>query len=142
IVRDLKLVAASTYDIEGANPGDGSNALAIAKLRYSRIDTSPDPDDPHNIKVRIKLDLNGVSTFENFYRDSIARMGVDAQESQHMAENQAALIGLMNKRRDSISGVSLDEELANMVQFQLAYQASARLITTLNEIYDTIINRM
>lgn len=120
-------------------PGDGQNAIKIAQLRRARIDI--DPTNP-DIRLRATLNPDGITNFENYYRDNIARLGVDTQESDRMAENQAALLAMLGERKDSISGVSLDEEMANMVQFQLAYQASARVITTLDEIYDTLINRM
>ncbi|MDI9462448.1 MAG: flagellar basal body rod C-terminal domain-containing protein, partial [Bacillota bacterium] len=59
-----------------------------------------------------------------------------------LTENQKAMLELMTSRRLSISGVSLDEELANMVQYQLSYQACARLVTALDDIYNTLINDM
>lgn len=123
------------------NPGDGTNALRIAQLRHTVLVFDPEKD----IKERLALPGAGevgTTTLENYYRDVIARLGVDAQESNRMVENQEALLELMIQRRDSISGVSLDEEMANMIQFQLAFQASARMITTIDELLDTVINRM
>lgn len=120
-------------------PGDGSNAVRIAQLRNGRYRVDMSETDLHQ---RVQYDPNGVSTLETLYRDNIARLGVDSQESTRMVENQTALMEMMTTRRSAISSVSLDEEMANMVQFQLAYQASARVITTLDEIYDTLINRM
>jgi flagellar hook-associated protein 1 FlgK len=119
-------------------PGDGRNAIKIAQLRHARINV----DTTQPAFNRVTLDTNGVSTFENYYRDNVARLGVDTQEADRMANNQASLIAMLGQRRDSISGVSLDEEMANMVQFQLAYQASAKVITAFDQIYDTLINRM
>ena len=45
-------------------------------------------------------------------------------------------------RRDQVSGVSMDEEMSNMLRFQHAYNASARVMTTMDEMLDTLINRM
>jgi flagellar hook-associated protein 1 FlgK len=59
-----------------------------------------------------------------------------------MADNQEILVGEMDKRRESIMGVSLDEEMANMVRFQHAYNASARILTAIDEMLDTLINRV
>ncbi|EEG76538.1 flagellar hook-associated protein FlgK [Dethiobacter alkaliphilus] len=150
IQNDLRKIAASTPPIprgeDGSEeapfkpaPGDGSNAVQISQLRNSRITVN---SDAKNLRGRLELDDEGGTTFANFYRDTIARLGVDSQESIRMATNQTSLVEMMSDRRDSISGVSIDEEMANMVQFQLSYQASARVITTLDEIYDTLINRM
>ncbi|MDW7651580.1 MAG: flagellar hook-associated protein FlgK [Bacillota bacterium] len=121
-------------------PGDGRNAVLIAQLRREKIsvDTNPATD----LHQRVNIDPDGTTTFENYYRDTIARIGTDTQESDRMAQNQGALLAMLGQRKDSISGVSMDEEMANMVQFQLAYQASAQVITTFDEIYDTLINRM
>jgi flagellar hook-associated protein 1 FlgK len=131
---DLSLIAAAS--LPETVPGDGSNALRIAQLRHARISVDVSEAD---LKLRLKLDPGGGTTFESYYRDGISRLGVDANESKRMVDNQKALLNMMNQRRDSISGVSVDEELSNMVQFQVAYQASARLIATMQEIFDTII---
>ncbi|MBO8142820.1 MAG: flagellar hook-associated protein FlgK, partial [Firmicutes bacterium] len=53
-----------------------------------------------------------------------------------------ALVDHLNARRESVSGVSLDEEMVDMVRFQQAYAAAARLVTTMDEALETIINRM
>ena len=139
---DPGLIAAAMAPVAGGSqpaPGDGRNAINIAQLRHARVNVdSAQPD----VRLRVTLDSNGITTFENYYRDNIARLGVDTQESDRMANNQVSLIAMLNQRRDSISGVSLDEEMANMVQFQLAYQASAKVITAFDDIYDTLINRM
>lgn len=137
--NDPGLVAASFYNPEGSRPGDGRNALAIARLREAKIHIDYSQDVQSRVTVS---ETTGTSTFETFYRDNIARIGVDTKESNRLAENQASLLAMLSERRDAISGVSLDEEMANMVQFQLAYQASAKVISALDEIYDTLINRM
>ncbi|NLM52706.1 MAG: flagellar hook-associated protein FlgK [Firmicutes bacterium] len=126
-------------------PGDGNNAVKIAQLRNVIFKVNPlDADNPGEfLKNRLVIpgeDEEGSTTLEFFYRDIISRLGVDTQESVRMQENQNSLLELMTNRRTSISGVSLDEEMANMVQFQLAYQASARFLASLNEVYNTLIN--
>ena len=142
IRNDSGLVAASMAPGPGQSqpaPGDGGNALLIARLRSAAI--SVDPLQP-DVRLRATLDPLGQTTFSDFHRDNIARLGVDTRESKRLAENQASLLAMLNQRQDAIAGVSLDEEMANMIQFQLAYQASSRVITAFDEIYDTLINRM
>lgn len=142
IRNDSALVAASLAAVPGHSqpaPGDGGNALLIARLRNAAI--SVDPLQP-DVRLRAALNPLGQTTFSDFHRDNIARLGVDTRESKRLAENQASLISMLNQRQQSIAGVSLDEEMANMIQFQLAYQASSRVITAFDEIYDTLINRM
>lgn len=146
IKGDVSRIAAAALPADwtepgSPNPGDSTNALRIAQLRHASIlvDAGSDPKNRFRLPEAGEV---GLTTFENFYRDAIARLGVDSQESSRMAENQFSLLSMMEKRKESISGVSLDEELAHMVQFQLAYQANARLITTFDDIIDTVINRM
>jgi flagellar hook-associated protein 1 FlgK len=81
------------------------------------------------------------STFEDFYRGMIATLGVQSQEAARETVNQQSLVRNVQQARDSAAGVSLDEEATNMVKFQRAYEAAARLVTTLDEMLDTLINR-
>jgi flagellar hook-associated protein 1 FlgK len=145
IKTDPSRIAAALYpdpvpDPVIAAPGDGRNAVRIAQLRREQININTDPTVP--LHQRVTLDAAGTTSFEHFYRDNIARIGVDTQEADRMAQNQASMLAMLGQRKDSISGVSLDEEMAQMIQFQLAYQASAKVIATFDEIYDTLINRM
>ena len=72
----------------------------------------------------------------------IAGLGVRAMEANVMVENGIALGDHLEKLRESISGVNLDEEMADMIKFQHAYNAAARIMTAMDEALDTIINRM
>ena len=105
--------------------GDGSVALEILKLRDE------------------KVTINGVDTkFDQYYKDLIGDVGVKSQHAESMVEGQQTLIGYLEERYESISGVSIDEEVVNLVQFQKAYDANAKVIATLTEMLDTIINRL
>lgn len=107
----------------GGRVGDGSNAIALAE-----------------VKART-LQLNGVSTtFQNYYESVIGGLAVDAQEANRLSYNSETLRLSVDQRRQSVSGVSLDEEMTNMIQFQHAYNASARMITLTDELLDRIIN--
>ena len=57
-----------------------------------------------------------------------------------MVENQQSVVASLNARLASVSGVSLDEEGANLVRFQNSYNAAAKVITTVQEMYDTLLN--
>ena len=122
----LALIAAATQDADGkVIPGDGSNALAMAQLRN---------------KLVFAGDGAG-ATLEQFYEGILGTLGVDAQHAKHLLENQTLLVDQLEMRRSSISGVSLDEEVTNLIQYQQAYNAAARLVTTMDEVLDTLINR-
>jgi flagellar hook-associated protein 1 FlgK len=120
ILLDLRNIAAST----SSEPGDGENASAMASLMQEQILN------------------NNTATFSDFYSSMIARLGVDGQKAKTMAENQEILVNHLKDKQESVAGVSLNEEMANMVKFQNAYNAAARMMTTMNNLLDTIINKM
>lgn len=120
VALDLRNIAASLNE----EPGDGLNALEMANLFQKPV-------------------LNaGTATYSNYYASIISRLGVDAQKATTMVENQSVLVGHLRNRQESVAGVSLDEEMANMIKYQHGYNAAARVITTLDQMLDTIINRM
>jgi len=59
-----------------------------------------------------------------------------------MEKNSETLVGTVENQRQSVSGVSIDEEMSNIVKFQHAYSASARVMTSMDEMLDKIINGM
>jgi len=103
---------------------DGRQALGIARLRNQTFS-----------------DL-GDATLEGYYQGYIATIGAKTESAQNMQENQEAILEQIKNLRESTSGVSLDEELSRMIEFQYGYQASARVLSTLDDILDTMINRM
>lgn len=118
-VSDPKNVAAS---LSGA-PGDNSNALAIAQLKDALV-------------------VNGTSTIDSTYRSVIANLGVESQESERMVSNGKIYYDLIENHRQSVSGVSLDEEASNMIKYQRAYEAAARITSVFDDMLDVLINRM
>ena len=79
---------------------------------------------------------------EEFYNALIAKLGTESRTAEDAVSRlKEDLLGL-KALRQSVMGVSLDEEMSNMIQFQHAYNASARMIQTQNNILDVIINRM
>ena len=121
IEDNLSLIAAASFL---GQQGDNSNISKIVGLRDALL-------------------LNGGTiNFDNYYNSLIIQMGIDGQQSSRELENTELIIDKINARQDSISGVSLDEELVNLVKFQHAYNAAAKIITTMDELMDTIINKM
>ncbi len=113
----------ATADAEG-QPGNSNIARKIADLRFSPRD-----------------ELSG-ATYDDFYRGLVADVGVLSSEAKRMAENGQYLSQQIDMSRQSVQGVNLDEELMNMIKYQHAYSAAARMITTVDEMLDLIINRM
>lgn len=82
------------------------------------------------------------ATVDDFWRAHISSIGVISQEAARMVSNQKTLVSELEAKRQSTSGVSLDEEMTNMIQYQHAYNAAARYMTAIDEAIDVIINRM
>jgi len=82
----------------------------------------------------------GTATLDGFYSALVSRVGLDVEAAEADSAQQQVLVEFHQNYRDSISGVSLDEESANLVLYQQAYEASARVMTILQEILETTIN--
>ncbi|HDP70444.1 MAG TPA: flagellar hook-associated protein FlgK [Actinobacteria bacterium] len=118
IFSDLTLIAAS----QGGEAGDGLNALGIAQLKDALIMAG------------------GTTTFGEYYESLVAILGVKSQEASRLVKNEELLVEQLTNRRESVSGVSLDEEVVNMLKYQRAYQAASRVITVMDEMLDRLIN--
>ena len=92
-----------------------------------------------NNGLKIENSTSGMK-MDAYFKDTIDRLGVQAQEAQRMVSNQEDLLHSVDESRASVSGVSLDEEMANLVQFQHAYNANAKIIATVDELLDVIVN--
>jgi len=82
------------------------------------------------------------SSNDDYWNSIATRAGLQSQEAVRMAENQNTLLTQLENQRQSVSGVSLDEEMTDMIKYQHAYNAASRFITTIDEALDQIINRM
>ena len=116
---------------------------------YNLIATSNEEGEAGNIEVlnmllgfRRNADMFSEGAPEDFMKSLVATMGIDAQQAGNYSDNQAVVVNQIINRRLSDSGVSIDEEMTNLVKFQQAYSAAAKMIQTMSEIYDTLINRL
>lgn len=78
---------------------------------------------------------------EGAYGDIVIKVGVKTEQASNMVDNQTAVLSQLYNRRESVSGVSIDEEVTNLLKFQRSYEANSRVISTINEMLDTLINR-
>ncbi len=100
-------------------------------------------DNAVNLANRLKTDKSAIlgnASLDTYYSSAIGALGVQSQSAQNLTKNQATLIGQITNWRESVSGVSVDEEMTNMIRFQKGYSAAARVITTMNDMFDTLIN--
>lgn len=80
--------------------------------------------------------------FDDFYRSIILAIGNKGGEASRISADQIKLVEAAENYRQSIASVSMDEEMANMLKYQFAYNASSRVIGVIDDMIDTIINRM
>ncbi|WP_039655937.1 flagellar hook-associated protein FlgK [Clostridium tyrobutyricum] len=160
-----KIKVASKYDSDGNAVGtttDGNRALAIAQLanslmNISGVNTANDDgtstrDDRSDLVKDIftsNSDIGNVysignavggATIDNYYNDLVNKIGSDEQESKNQVTYEATQLSSFDQSRESTSGVSMDEEMTNLIQFQHCYQANAKMISTVDELLDVVIN--
>lgn len=83
---------------------------------------------------------DGTATFDDFYNSRVGELGTITQRARSTHEAQKSILEQMGAIRESISGVSLDEETTNMINMQKMYDASARVIRTADEMLDTVLS--
>jgi flagellar hook-associated protein 1 FlgK len=163
IIKDVMKIKTKTHDNNYGytsdnntdGEGDGARALAIAQLKDSLIriqdfgvtiksrsdmfDQSKGGTILSNYGMNIQNDTSGTK-FASYYQDTLDRLGVQAQEANRIVANKETSVSELENSRDAVSGVSIDEEMSNLIQFQHAYSANAKVISTVSELLDVIIN--
>jgi len=116
-IRDTRKVAAGT----SSAPGDNTNALAISALK--------DADT-----------INGEDTFVSFYGKMAASVGIEAGQNRLAQSGAADSLTQLKNLRDGSVGVSIEEEMISLIKFQRGFEASAKLLSTVDELMVTVIN--
>jgi flagellar hook-associated protein 1 len=83
----------------------------------------------------------GGATINTAYSQLVTQLGSDVRDATQTTDNATILAGSLDDKRQSVSGVSLDEEMTNLVKFQRGYQASSRALSAMDEMIDQLINR-
>ena len=105
-------------------PGDSSNALALIALRTNSAPTGSTLG----------------TTFDDYYASLITNLGALTQTAARDDDALAEVVRTLTDRRDEVSGVSLDEEMTNMVQYQHAYAAAGRVMSAIDEMLDVLMH--
>jgi flagellar hook-associated protein 1 FlgK len=108
--------------MEADSPGDNRVAHAIARLQT------------------FQMLKGGTATIDDFYNGMVGEFAVTTKKNTSLLEHQKNIVDQLNNIRESVSGVSLDEETTDMVKFQKAFDASARIIKVADEMFDTVLN--
>jgi len=117
IIADINKIAAS----ETVN-GDGGNAASISAIKD-------------------ELTMNGgKSTFSSYYSSLVAHIGQDVADVNRGFDHHTNLMTQLTNKREEISGVSIDEEMMNLVRYQTGYNAAARLFSAADELVDVLMN--
>ncbi len=103
------------------SPGDPRIATRMAQLQNSKT-------------------MGADNTFDEFYNSIVGKVGIQASRAETASSTQRDIVKQMNNLRESVSGVSLDEEATKLIEYQKSFDASARLIRTADEMFDTILN--
>jgi flagellar hook-associated protein 1 FlgK len=119
VAANATLIAAGSV---AATPGDNGTARGLAALRDARVLAG------------------GSATFTGFYTDLVYGIGEDRAVALGEGNIRADVVNQIENLRDSVSGVSLDEEAASLMRFQRAYEANARFFSTVNETLDILLN--
>ena len=122
---DIQSVASAMPNLQGtADESDSRAAVEIAAIRNTRVM------------------IGSSRTFDDYFADSVTNVGLKGEQAAHMLTSQNAIMGDLRELRDSISGVNIDEELADIIKFQHGYNAAARFISVQDELLETLINRL
>ncbi|MBU8934554.1 MAG: flagellar hook-associated protein FlgK [candidate division Zixibacteria bacterium] len=124
INQELELAPEKLAASASGETGDGTIALNMQGLRNERVM------------------VNGTSTINDYYNSMIGDLGLESHQAMSFASNYKLLVHQVENSRQSIQGVSLDEEMASMIKHQHAYEAAARVITVMDEALDVVISRM
>lgn len=119
------LDAISAASAAGDLPGGSDNAVAIAQLQFTT----------QTIGAQ-------TTTIDGYYQGLVSSVGLEADQSARLAAVQQGVMEAARERRESVSGVNIDEEIADMIRFQKSFNAAARMMTTVDEMLDLIVNRL
>jgi flagellar hook-associated protein 1 FlgK len=114
---DLVAAAADALTV----PGDNRKAIEIANLQYQLVMSA------------------NTATYNDYYSSLIRDTGNQVLISDAYHKHQSDMVAQLKNKRESVSGVSLDEEMINLIKFQNAYTAAAKLITTADEMMQTVL---
>lgn len=123
--NDVMSVAASFADPNGnVNAGDGRAATEMAAIRNT------------------KIMIGSERTLDDYFADAVTNVGLKGEQAETNHLSQTSIMNDLRTMRDSISGVNIDEELAEIMKFQHGYNAAAKFITVWDNLVDTVINRL
>ena len=136
----LQMIAAKTLSTQGNASGDNAIKLSQA-LRMNVTDLLPETEDATDpAGTKYQPTLGATASLNSFYSSVIGTLGIQSDGASRVVDNQKTLVSQIENWRQSTCGVNMDEEMSDMIRFQKGYNATARMITTMDEMYDKLIN--
>lgn len=125
---NLNLINAGRVNGAGEmNPGDNDTANKISELAAKAVEIST------------VWNKKATQTLTDYYSTLVTKVGADTSSVKFTAANETAMALDLYQRQEEVSGVNLDEEMSNLIKFQASYKAAAKLITTADEMMQTIL---
>ncbi len=110
-----------------SNDGDNKTALSIAELKNK------------DVRISTAFDTSSNQTLQEYYNSLVGVVGADTANAKFNAMFNETLATDLNERQNEVAGVNLDEEMSNLVKFQHSYKAAAKLITTADQMMQTVL---
>ena len=157
IITRVNTLHSSGYDLNGNVGGNFFSTATISAARDMQVDPSIIAD-VRKVAAAATVNSDGeiagsiaaikddayamVSsmTFDNFYESLTSRVGQDVVDATNNVDHQTSVLNQVENQRQAVSGVSLDEEMLNIIKYQAAYNAAGRLVATVNAMMSTLIN--
>lgn len=143
---DVKLVSAAPTDVEGSKDNilRMKNLLSTDEITFGMWDNDGKPLDKNGTPLadadKDKMIVTFTGNMPGGYTNIQAQLGIEIKSTASILENQSTVLANSANARDSVMGVSLDEEVTSLMQYQQSYGAAARLMTAMDEILDKLIN--
>jgi flagellar hook-associated protein 1 FlgK len=122
--RNMAVTLTDSSKVAAGNtsaPGDNENALTIGDLGTSYL-------------------IGGTDTFDSYYANISSQIGLAVNQNSLQVSGSKDAVNQLQNLRDSVSGVSLDEEMVNMIQYQRGFQSSAKYLSTVDDMLNTLIS--
>ncbi len=138
MLTDTRLIAAATVNSEdgSVSQGDNTNALAMADVQYQsrqmKLWTYTRGDDAQSSITNASLD--------DFYTQMVSSLGIKSRSIKNSKEFADIMVNNITDQRNSVSAVSLDEEMIKLMKFQHAFSAASKLLTVSDEMLNTLIS--
>ena len=119
VLNSTDAISASSLQ---SSPGDNVVANNIARIQSSKVFTDTD------------------ATLNEYYADYVGVLGMETVRVQQVKESDQIIMAALQSRREAVAGVSLDEEATNLIRWQTAFTASSKVVTTVDEMLQTVLN--